>query len=191
MASLQTKTYSYGDLAYQSYSNAYVLQLVVTEESISQDNNTSEISYVLQLVSGSQNRFNIHHIGATVNIGSHTQTRARLESPQYSLGYNSSIDIMSGTATIAHDDDGSKTVSISFAIDMDDNEYTPGALSSSGHSMALTPISRQPSAPNATARIYDGSTHKKYAARLYNGGGFKEYLPYKYDGSNWAPFAHS
>lgn len=54
---LQTKTFTWGSYDYQSASRSYVLELILTENSVDQSANTSNISYELLLHSGSNNRF--------------------------------------------------------------------------------------------------------------------------------------
>lgn len=149
---LQTKTFSYGDLSYKSYSNAYILELTVTEEATDALANTSLLSYVLRLRSGSNNRFSLYHIGAEVTFdGAAVAARDRYSTAQVSLGYNASVELMSGSAVVKHKEDGSKSLSIGYSIDMEAGSYVPGPLAASGE-MALTDIPRCSSltAPSGT-----------------------------------------
>ena len=139
---LQTKTFSYGDLSYKSYSNAYILELTVTEESVDAASNTSLLSYVLRLRSGSNNRFSLYHIGAEVTFdGEAVATRNRYSTAQVSLGYNAAVELLSGSAVVKHDADGGKTLQIGYSIDMEPGNYVPGPLASSGE-LVLTAIPR-------------------------------------------------
>lgn len=139
---LQTITFSYGDLSYKSYSNAYILELTVTEEATDSLANTSLLSYVLRLRSGSNNRFSLYHIGAEITFdGEAVGTRDRYTTAQVSLGYNASVELLSGSAVVKHGADGSKTLSIGYSIDMAEGLYVPGPLAATG-SMVLTDIPR-------------------------------------------------
>lgn len=139
---LQTKTFSYGDLSYKSYSNAYLLELTVTEESVDRAANTSLLSYELRLRSGKNNRFSLYHIGAEVTFDGETvATRNRYTTAQVSLGYSSAVTLLTGSVTVHHAENGGKTLQIGYSIDMEPGNYVPGPLTSSGE-MILTPIPR-------------------------------------------------
>lgn len=141
---IQTQTFSFGSLAYGSATKSYVLELTVNEESISPGDNTSYISYTLKLISGSNNRFNLYHIGANVWLnGELAGSRDRYSTAQVSLGYNSSVELLSGTATICHNADGSCTMPVAFSIDMEDGAYVPGSQHASGYVMTLSYIPRK------------------------------------------------
>lgn len=119
---LQQKTFSWGDYAYGSESNAYVLELVLTENSISQGNNTSEIAYTLQLKSGKQNRFQCD-VTSTLKLNG-VQVATKTENKY--LDYNSTWTLLSGTATVKHGSDGSLNMPIQVSIDTtDSNPYAP------------------------------------------------------------------
>lgn len=117
---LQTKTFSWGSYAYQSESNAYVLELKLTENSTSTANNTSSVSYELILKSGNQNRFTgdvdsvIKLNGSVVASSTYHVTAA----------YNSSWTLQSGTATVKHNSDGSLNMPIEVSINTY-NSYAP------------------------------------------------------------------
>ena len=66
--------------------------------------------------------------------------------------------IASGTTTITHDSDGSKNMSVAFSIDMVKDSWTPGAISVSGKSMALTAIPRSSTISCSTAYIGSNAT---------------------------------
>ena len=123
---LQTKTFTWGSYKYKSESNAYVLELVLTENAISEEKNTSEIEYKLTLKSGSSNRFR-DEVRSSLKLtgadGDHTFSGkdSRL------LDYNSSWVLLSGTATVEHDAEGSLTMPIEVKLDSDahSNQYAP------------------------------------------------------------------
>lgn len=151
---LQTKTFTYGSLAYQSQSNGYILELTLVEQSADPATNRSEVDYTLRLRSGGNNRFSSYGLGATVTLdGTVAATRDRYTADKVSLGYNSSVTLLSGTASIAHQDDGTKEMAVAFAIDMAAGSYVPGPIAVTGQTMALTPIPRASTLGAADADI--------------------------------------
>ncbi len=134
---LQEKSYSYGSLAWQSVSNAYILDLIVKEESIDQVNNTSLISYTLQLRSGPNNRFT-DTISASVTIAGVTKST----SLSIYAAYNKTYTLLTGSQTVTHDADGSLSLSVQGKTwGVSDNKYAPPDMSVSG-TLALTQIPR-------------------------------------------------
>ena len=145
---LQTKTFKSN-----TTSNQFYLELTLKENSISQTNNTSNISYILKLYSGGWD-FSLYKIGHSIKLAEKTVSSVeRANANQYSLGTNSSITIASGTTTISHNSDGSKNMSIAFSIDMAKDSWTPGKMSVSGKSMTLTTIPRASTVSCSTANI--------------------------------------
>ena len=150
---LQTKTFKSN-----TTSNQFYLQLTLKENSTSQTNNTSSISYTLKLYSGSWD-FSLYKIGHSIKLAEKTVSSVeRANANQYSIGTNSSITIASGTTTISHNSDGSKNMSVAFSIDMAKDSWTPGAISVSGKSMALTTIPRASTVSCSTANIGSNAT---------------------------------
>ena len=150
---LQTKTFKSN-----TTSNQFYLQLTLKENSTSQTNNTSSISYTLKLYSGSWD-FSLYKIGHSIKLAGKTVSSVeRANANQYSIGTNSSITIASGTTTISHNSDGSKNMSVAFSIDMAKDSWTPGAISVSGKSMALTTIPRASTVSCSTANIGSNAT---------------------------------
>ena len=110
---LQTKTFKS-----DTKSNQFYLQLTLTENSISQTNNTSSISYTLRLYSGSWD-FSQYKIGHSISLSGKTVSSVkRANANQYSIGTNSSVTIASGTTTISHNSDGSKNMSVALRKNM-------------------------------------------------------------------------
>lgn len=156
---LQTKTFSIGSLTDKSVLNGYILELTVTEQSTSTVNNTSSVDFSLKLRSGSKNRFTLYGLGASVSLaGNVVGSRDRYEEDQVSLGYNSSVTLVSGSTTVAHSDDGTKTVAVAFSIDMKKSDYTPGPVSVTGETMTLTTIPRASTVAATDANIGAVST---------------------------------
>lgn len=134
---LQTKTFSS-----QTTSNGFTLTLTLVENSTDVAANTSSVAYTLVLKSGAWH-FSQYRLGAKVVLGGTVvASRDKETAPQVSLSANSSLTILSGTTTIAHNTDGSKTLSVSFSIDMAKDSYAPGPINVTGQSMTLTIIPR-------------------------------------------------
>ena len=114
--------------------------LTVTENSISTANNTSSIGFSF-VISPVQTSWNWELWGAnitytvTINGTKYTGSIANYD------GY-SSVTLKSGTLSVAHNDDGKKTMAYSFSVtDTSGQTYTCGNASASG-SVALTTIAR-------------------------------------------------
>lgn len=142
---LQTKTYT------QS-SNTFTLELTVVEQSTSTAGNTSTLSYTLKLKSTTKN-FAQYGVGAEVKLDNQTvAVRDRGTASKITLGTYSEVTLLSGTHTVAHNSDGSKTMEVFCELDMASASYTPGYVSKSD-TMTLTEIPRGAtitSAPNFT-----------------------------------------
>ena len=142
---LQTKVYT-------QTSNTFTLELTLTENSTSVSGNSSSVSYTLKLKSTTKD-FYQYRVGASVSLdGKTVATRDRHTAAQIGIGTYSSVTLLSGTATVGHGADGTKTMALSYSLDMASASYTPGPMSGSG-SMTLTTIPREASmtsAPNFT-----------------------------------------
>ncbi len=120
---IQRKTFSAGDLAYQSWSKSYAIDLIVAEESTSVDGNSSEVSYRLQLRSGANNRFSNWPIEYAVTINGSVVSSG---SPRVNQPYNHTTVLASGTVTVPHESDGSKNLSVKAYINCQDvRPYLP------------------------------------------------------------------
>lgn len=142
---LQTRTYT------QS-SNTFTLELTLVEQSTSTAGNSSTLSYTLKLKSTTKN-FAQYGVGAAVKLDNQTvAVRDRGSAPKITLGTYSEVTLLSGTHTVAHTSDGSKSMALAYSLDMASASYTPGPMSGSG-TMTLTKIPRGAtitSAPNFT-----------------------------------------
>jgi hypothetical protein len=117
--------------------HSHEFKLDVSETSTSTSNNTSEISFNFTLYKSSYSWSGYNSITYTLIINGTSYSGAI---PNYNAG--STLTIKSGTQTISHNDDGSKTISYSFSVtDNSGQSYTCGNASASG-SMDLTTISR-------------------------------------------------
>lgn len=150
---LQTKTWTIGDLAWGSWSNAYELELVLTEESVSQVDNTSQVAYILQIRAGSQNRFWCD-VKSTLALAGQTVENTE----NIYLDYNTTRVLLSGTVTVAHDDDGSLALPVEAAIYPNlSNTYAPPNMTIS-QTWPLTAIPRQSTLTATAANIEEVST---------------------------------
>lgn len=147
---LQTKTFTVGDLAWGSWSNAYLLDLVLTEESVDILTNTSVISYKLQLRSGRQNRF-ADDVSAKVSFDG-VQIDSNREYKY--LDFNSVWVLLNGQVTVPHSDDGSKILSFRAVSSPDSNKWAPPEMVIEGE-MELTHIPRASAVGATTACIED------------------------------------
>lgn len=134
---LQTKTFSS-----PTTSNGFTLTLTLEENSTDVLANTSSVTYTLVLKSGAWH-FSQYRLGAKIVLGGTVvASRDKETAPQVSLSANSSLTILSGTTTIAHNTDGTKTLSVAFSIDMAKDSYAPGPIDVTGQSMTMTIIPR-------------------------------------------------
>lgn len=153
--------------------NRFTLQLTLTEGAINSTNNTSPVSYKLELIANTSYNFEKYAIGSKVIIDSETvHSQERTATKQYSIAKYGTLVLASGTKTITHDADGKKKISVSFSIDMASVSYTPGALSGSG-TMDLTAIPRQAIVQSAT----DFSDEGNPTVQFSNAGGYS-LVPY-------------
>ena len=118
----------------------YGLQLRCTEDSTSIPNNTSTISWSLVLTSGNYS-FGDFWIGWTVKLGDKTVSHADDNYKAISISSNSSLVIASGTDTVTHNNDGTKTINIYGYLSISSAYPGPGDMSCSGD-WALTTIPR-------------------------------------------------
>lgn len=169
---LQTKVYT-------QTSNTFTLELTLTENSTSVSGNSSSVSYTLKLKSTTKD-FYQYRVGASVSLdGKTVATRDRYTASQIGIGTYSSVTLLSGTATVGHGADGTKTMALSYALDMASASYTPGPVSGSG-TMALTHIPRGATITSAPNFTDEDSPTVKYSNPA---GGSLQVGIYKTDGS--------
>lgn len=117
--------------------HSHEFTLEVTETGTSVANNTSSVSFTFSIYKSSYSWSQIGRISYNVNING-TEYEGTI--PSYSAG--STLKIKTGTQTIKHNSDGSKTIDISFSVtDNSGESYTCGNASASD-SMKLTNIPR-------------------------------------------------
>lgn len=120
---LQTKTFSIGDFKWHSWSNAYVLDLILTEQSVDPIANESVVDYLLQLRSGDNNRFS-DYIDCQLKLAGQLVASERVGIAAY---YNYTYELLAGTTTVKHNADGSLDMAIVASIVEPDgnNPYAP------------------------------------------------------------------
>lgn len=117
--------------------HSHEFKLTVNETSTSTVNNTSEVSFSFTIykASYSWNNWNSITYSIIINGTSYSGTI-----PSYSAG--STLTIRSGSQTISHNSDGTKTINYSFSVnDGSGQSYTCGNASASGD-LTLTTIPR-------------------------------------------------
>lgn len=111
---LQTKTYTVGTGVWDSTYVGFVLTLNITENSTSQANNTSNISYEL-ILSNPNNQYTYEVSSATryveLVLGSHTLSQDVTGSWVFNSSTTQKV-LLSGSVDIAHNSDGSSTINI-------------------------------------------------------------------------------
>lgn len=140
-----------------SITREYQLHLIMSEQSQSVANNTTTIAYELRLTSGSYN-FSQYGAGWEVWInGTRVAYHDRNASDRYSIAKNSYWTIASGTTTVTHNADGTKTIACSASLDMAGSP-APGALSCPSTNWTLTTIPRASSMSVPTFTIESAGT---------------------------------
>ena len=139
------------------YSNGYRLLLNVTETSTSIDNNTSNISWNLQCqATNSYAQWNPGPGTVSVSINGSNVWSGR---PAFVFpGYNSTITLCSGSLTVGHNADGTKTIACSASYTATSSaSYLPGNMSCSGN-MGLSTIARATTPTLSASSVAIGSS---------------------------------
>lgn len=136
---------------YATHANSnYTSIITINETSTSTENNTSTLSYLVQMQS--KNGYNFESIGSTIVLKING-TAVYNQYAQRSCGKNATVTLASGTTTIKHNDDGKKTVEIEYSYSQSSTaSYTPKSASESG-SMQLSTIARATKAVTFTGFI--------------------------------------
>lgn len=151
---LQSQIFSVGDFTRYGVTNGYILDLILTEESTSVEDNTSIVSYVLQLRSGGSNRFTSSYFWCKVNLGGQEETA----NPKITAAYNHTYTLMSGSIAVVHNEDGSFSLPWSASMwNTSANQYAPYDTEFTG-AMTLTDIPRASAISAADANIGARST---------------------------------
>ena len=117
---------------------------LVMNETTDIETNTSSISWTLQLSLKSGSGWSYYDYGmgwsAYIN-GTRVAYHDRFTSDRYTLTAGNTLTLDSGTITVTHDTDGTKTISCSASMDMASSPSGAGPLSCSG-TWVLTTIPR-------------------------------------------------
>ena len=135
--------------------NTYYAVLTLTEGSYNIEDNTSPVRYSLVLYNGIQN-FSGYTIGYEIVINGVQVAYQNNSGNQTSMSANSSKTVATGSTTITHDTDGSKSISASVRIWTNNMSYLPVSLSGSG-SMTLATIPRA-STPTLSASSFNAGS---------------------------------
>lgn len=127
-----------------SHNSNYLGTLTVTERSYDVSNNTSTVDYSLTLRGENSTYFQLWTLWWTVTInGTQVQNNSQKISMDEPSGGISTYAVCSGSVTIPHNADGSKTISCSATMRTDTDAYNvPGSINISGGNLTLTTIPR-------------------------------------------------
>ena len=131
----------------------YTLKLEVYEESFSIPYNNSEVPWALYLTSRNNYSFSNWSFPVVVNVDGEVYNSSEYRS----MSANSTLLIASGTKTIAHNNDGTKTITCSASLSATSAYYLPGNISVSG-TLSLTTIPRTSSVSCNSFNIGDSTT---------------------------------
>ena len=162
-------------------SKGYRHSLFVTEKSYDIESNTSVVEYTYQLKSGSNNGFSSYGIGWEVWInGTRVQSHAQKAGEYTCLKGGKILTFCTGTVTIEHDADGSKSVNC-YALfkSMDGASYCPVVGTKPSGTFTLTNI------PRGAMWIDDGTSLSRYQCFVDNGESWDLYMPHIDNGTSW------
>lgn len=157
--------------------HSHEFKLTLNETSTSIANNTSEVSFSFTIYKSSYSwsQWNSIKYNITINGTSYSGTI-----PAYSAG--STMTIRSGSQTIGHNSDGSKSINYSFSVnDGSGQSYTCGNASASG-TLELTKIIRTPTFtanPSITSKGLNWIKFRYGATDIYSD------IYYSLDNINW------
>lgn len=137
---------------YGSNNSSYKLELTVTESSFSTPNNSSVVSIVLKFITG------IANFDGWTNTWSCDVNGTTYSGSFRSCSPNSTKTLVDTTLTVAHNDDGSKTISCAASSsNSDDYNYLPGSMTCGGN-LTLTEIARASSISASSAITVSDTT---------------------------------
>lgn len=136
---------------YATHANSnYTSIITISEISTSIENNTSTLSYLVQMKS--KNGYNFESIGSTL-ILKINGVKVVHDTSQKSCGKNTTVTLASGTTTVKHNDDGKKTINVEYSYSQSSTaSYTPKSASESGL-MQLSTIARTTKAVTFTGFV--------------------------------------
>lgn len=135
-----------------SHNKSYSLRLELSESNVNLVDNTSVITYALYLDS-TYPRFEDWNVTYKLNLGSEVSvnTTKLMSMP---ATRKQPLLLVSGSKTVTHNDDGSKSLSVSCSVSTETSqEYLPGSASISGQTFFLTTIARKSTMSNVSGTI--------------------------------------
>lgn len=164
--------------------HSHEFKLTVNETSTNTSNNTSEISFSFTIYKASYSWSDWNNITYSISINGTSYTGTI---PSYSAG--STMIIRSGSQTISHNSDGTKSISYSFSVnDASGQSYTCGNASASGN-LTLTTINKTPSTdkstPTFTTKPYILERTVNSVKFHYGAVDVMSDLYYSLDNTNW------
>lgn len=133
----------------------FYLKLTMEETAAGAYNSQPQVSYKLQLYSGGWD-FYLLQIDAYVKLGGVVIAQLNTADKQWTLGTKSNITLLSGTASVPYD--GSGSLPVEYAIDMDQDfyQYAPDIVATG--TMPLTPYTQPASVPSLSASSVEMET---------------------------------
>lgn len=160
----------------------FTLKLTLTEGNYSIAENSSPVSYTLELIANTSYNFGKYSIGSSITLGGiNVHHQARTPTKQYSIADYGTLVLASGSKTFTHNADGSLELSVAYSIDMAADDHTAGALSGSGK-MTLVKIPRY-----ATANQSLNNKTETTITMNWSSDNTIDYIWYSKDnGANWS-----
>jgi len=133
----------------------FYLKLTMEETAAGAYNSQPQVSYKLQLYSGGWD-FYLLRIDAYVKLGNTIIAQVKASDKQWTLDTKSNITLLSGTASVPYD--GSGSLPVEYAIDMDQAfyQYAPDIVATG--TMPLTPYTQPASVPSLSASSVEMET---------------------------------
>ena len=127
-----------------SVNNKYSLTLTCTEQSYSVANNTSEVAYSLVMATAANSYTGYADYRTTISVSIngtsvYSYNAARDFNPTAKSSYSETL--CSGTVTVGHNTDGTKSCACAASVTVASGDYSPGSASIS-QSLTLTTIPR-------------------------------------------------
>ena len=118
----------------------YSIEFYCNETGTDIASNTSTISYSLKIKSGNYS-YSQYGTGWSIYINGTRVSYMADNGIDTSISSNSSLTLATGTTTVTHNNDGTKTVNLSASVSIPEGSYGPGDMSCSG-TWTLTTIPR-------------------------------------------------
>lgn len=154
----------------------YWIEFYCNETGTDIASNTSTISYSLKIKSGNYS-YAQYGTGWSIYINGTRVSYMADNGIDTSISANSSLTLATGTTTVTHNNDGTKTVNLSASVSMPEGSYGPGDMSCSG-TWTLTTIPRASTLSVPTLTIGSASTLTVTAAS----SAFTHQISYSFSG---------